>query len=272
MSCKDGDTLGYNGKRAVITGASSGIGKAAAQLLVDLGAEVYALSTRETSVPVKRFIRTDLKGKASIDAAVEIIPGDIHSLFNCAGIPGQPFSNFETTMVNFVGHRHLTESLIPRMREGSAIASVASLGGMGWKSNLETVKELVATNGFEEARAWLEANENRNMGYPLSKQCLIYYAHARASELAMKGIRINCVSPITTLTPMFKHLETRLGKKFLLDNFSAPGNRFGTPEEMAEPLVFLNSNMARFVSGQNLLVDYGYWGDVESGQRKSLMG
>jgi NAD(P)-dependent dehydrogenase (short-subunit alcohol dehydrogenase family) len=110
------------------------------------------------------------------------------------------------------------------------------------------------------------------MGYLFSKQCLIFYAHQRASELAAKYIRINCLSPITTVTPMYKQFEAYAGKEFLWKYFRAPCGRFATPEEMAEPLVFLNSNMARFVSGHNLIVDYGYWGDVESGQRKSLVG
>jgi NAD(P)-dependent dehydrogenase (short-subunit alcohol dehydrogenase family) len=175
-------------------------------------------------------------------------------------------------MVNFVGHRHLTENLLTKMKEGSAIANVASMAGAGWKSNRETVKALVATKDFDEARAWLAANEEKNRGYFFSKQCLIFYTHKRAAELAAKGIRINCLSPITTVTPMIEKFEAYAGKEFMWKYFRAPCDRYATPEEMAEPLIFLNSNMARFVSGQNLIVDYGYWGDVESGQRKSLVG
>lgn len=270
---KAGDLLGYEGKRTVITGSASGMGQAAAQLLVDLGAEVYALDVKETAVPVTKSIQTDLKDKESINAAIKQIPGDIHSLFECAGIPGFPtFSNFDTTMVNFVGHRYLAESLIPRMKEGGAIAIISSFGGMGWKKNMETVKELMETDGFDEAKAWLEANEERNTGYILSKQCLIFYTHARAGDLAKRNIRINCIGPIATDTPMIRHFEELTSKEFMREYFCAPCDRYATPQEMAEPLVFLNSNMARFVSGQNLLVDYGYWGEVEAGQREYLVG
>ena len=262
----------YKGNRVIFTGASSGIGKAAAQIIVDLGADVYSLGTRGISVPGTKFIQIDLKDKASIDAAIAQIPDDVHSVFNCAGLPGPPFSNFDTTLVNFVGHRHLTENLLPKMSKGSAIANVASLAGMGWRSNLETVRELVSTRNFDEAKEWLMANEDRNMGYLFSKQCLIYYTYHHASTFAKDEIRINCLSPITTMTPMYKHFEESNSKEFLWDYFRAPCDRFATPEEVAEPLVFLNSNLARFVSGQNLAVDYGYWGDVESGQRQSLVG
>ena len=264
--------LDYKGKRVVFTGASSGIGKAAAQILIDLGAEVYSLGTRGVSVPGSKFIPIDLKDKDLIDAAIAQIPDGVDSLFNCAGLPGPPFPNLDTTLVNFAGHRHLTENLLPKMSKGGAIANVASLAGMGWRSNLETVKELVSTRNFDAAKDWLLANEDRNMGYLFSKQCLIYYTCQRASQLAKKEIRINCLSPITTMTPMYKQFEASNSKEFLWDYFRAPCDRFATPEEVAEPLVFLNSNLARFVSGQNLVVDYGYWGDVEAGGRQSLVG
>ena len=65
------DILGYEGKTVVITGAASGMGAAAARLLVDLGADVYALDVREVGAPVRQFIKTDLKDKVSVESAVE---------------------------------------------------------------------------------------------------------------------------------------------------------------------------------------------------------
>ena len=64
------DVLGYQGKNVVITGAASGMGQAAAQLLVDVGAQVYALDIAPVSVPVKQAIKTDMKDRASLDAAI----------------------------------------------------------------------------------------------------------------------------------------------------------------------------------------------------------
>lgn len=261
------DILGYNGKRVVVTGASSGMGEATAHGLVDLGAEVYALSGREPKVPVKKFIRMDLKDKASIDAAVKQIDGNIDALFNCAGIPGGPsFTNLDVTMVNFVGHRHLTETFLPRMKSGGAIASVASLGGMAWQKHLHNVNALLATPGFDEARAWLEANSEANNGYAFSKQCIIAYVKTRAVELAKKNIRINCLNPCPTDTPMMKQFHAYAGKEKIEAIFLAPCGRYATPVEMAEPLIFLNSNMACFISGHCLNVDFGWWTNVELGR------
>lgn len=265
------DIFGYKGRKVVVTGASSGMGEAAARLLADLGAEVYALNVKDVIVPVKKFIRTDLKDRYSIDAAVKQIGDDVHALFNCAGIPGPPFSNLETVIVNFVGHRYLTESLLPHMGPGSAIASVASLGGMAWQKHLENINALLATPGFDEAREWLENNPDANNGYSFSKQCIITYVKKSAANLAKRGIRINCLNPCPTDTPMMKKFHDYAGKERIESIFLSPCGRYATPEEMAEPLIFLNSHMARFISGHCLNVDFGWWTNVELGRLPAVV-
>ena len=90
------DVLGYEGKKVVITGAASGMGASAAQLLVDLGAEVHALDIGDVTAPVSQSIKTDMRDRASIDAAVAALPGEIDVLFNCAGVPHPPASPLDT--------------------------------------------------------------------------------------------------------------------------------------------------------------------------------
>ena len=265
------DLLGYKNKRVAITGAASGMGQAAARALVDLGAEVYALDVKEVTVPVKQSIKTDLRDRDSVLAAARQIPEDLYGVFNCAGLPGPPFSNLDTTLVNFVGHRLLTETLLPKIQAGGAIASITSTGGLGWKKRLQSINELLATPDFDSARAWLEAHPRINDGYIFSKECIIVYTMARAEEMGRKNIRINCLSPAPTDTPMMKEFHSAWGRE-LIDLYRAPCGRYATPEEMAEPLIFLNSNMARFISGQNLIVDYGYQAAVDVGQKPSLLG
>lgn len=255
------DLFGYEGKSVVVTGAASGMGQATARLLVELGAVVYALDVKEVSVPVKKYLSANLMKKESIEAAVAQIPGAVRSLFNCAGLPGPPFSDVETCLVNFVGHRHLTELLLPRMGEGSAIVTIASLAGMGWPLNLPMVMQLVATQGFDAGKTWLEENAGAvaqvmGTGYSFSKQCNIVSAKAQAWELAKRKIRINSLSPSSTETPMMPTFIAQHGKENI-DGWVSPIGRYAFPEEMAEPLVFLNSNMARYISGQDLQVDYG---------------
>jgi NAD(P)-dependent dehydrogenase (short-subunit alcohol dehydrogenase family) len=265
------DILGYQGKCVVVTGAHSGMGAAAARTLVELGAEVHALDVKPIEAPVKQALVCDLSKRESIDAAAQRLPASIDCLFNCAGLPGRPFSNLDTTLVNFVGLRHLTEALVPRIAEFGAIASITSVAGMGWQKNLDNVKALVATGGFDEGRAWLEAHPKENNGYLFSKQCIVFYTKQRSVELVARKIRINCLSPDPTDTPMLGDFHRQVSKEFLEQHFLAPIGRNATPEEMAEPLILLNSNAARFVSGQNLMVDWGYVASVEVGARPALL-
>jgi NAD(P)-dependent dehydrogenase (short-subunit alcohol dehydrogenase family) len=265
------DILGYQGLCVVVTGAHSGMGAATARILVELGAEVHALDVRPVEAPVKQALVCDLKERASIDAAVAKLPASVDRLFNCAGLPGAPFSNLDTTLVNFVGLRHLTERLLPRIPEGGAVASITSVAGMGWQKNLENVKALCATPDFDAGKAWLEAHPRENNGYLFSKQCIILYTKQRAVELVDRKVRMNCLSPAPTDTPMLPTFHQQASKQFIETHFLAPIGRNATPEEMAEPLILLNSHAARFVSGQNLMVDYGYVASVEVGARPALL-
>jgi NAD(P)-dependent dehydrogenase (short-subunit alcohol dehydrogenase family) len=265
------DALGYAGQKVVVTGAASGMGEAAAALLVELGAEVFALDVKPVKLGVAQSIGTDLAERGSIDAAIGQLPPRIDALFNCAGLPGPPFSNLDTMLVNFVGLRHLTESLLPRIPDGGSVAHITSVAGMGWRKNLDAVKALVATADFAAGRAWCEANPDKANGYLFSKQCIIYYTKKRAGELALRHIRMNCLSPAPTATPMLPTFHQQAGKQNIDTHFQAPIGRDATSEEMAEPLVFLNSRMARFVSGQNLFVDFAYEAQIDAGMRPALL-
>ncbi len=266
------DILGYRGKPVVITGAASGMGAAAARLLVELGAEVHALDIGEVTTPVAQAIRTDMKDRASIDAALAQLPKQVHALFNCAGVPHPPFAAHDTVMINFVGLRHLTEALLPRMGKGGGVASIASTAGMAWKSNLDLVQAFLATPDFEAAESWLRNTPQLNAdAYGFSKQSLIVYTMMKAGELAKREIRINCISPSPTATAFMDQLTKEVDKS-AISLFCPSNGRFAEPAEMGEPLVLLNSKLASFVSGQNLPVDFGYCAEVAMGQRDNLMG
>ncbi|MFC1924972.1 SDR family NAD(P)-dependent oxidoreductase, partial [Chloroflexota bacterium] len=96
-------SFGYHSKRVVITGASSGMGQAMTKLLGKLRAEIYEVGRNRVTILVKRHIMTDLRNKDSIDAAVELIPGNFSALFNCAGVRPSDFSKLNVVLTNFVG-------------------------------------------------------------------------------------------------------------------------------------------------------------------------
>jgi len=273
--CNVNDILGYQGKKVVITGAASGMGQAAAQLLVDLGAEVYTLDIAPVTVPIAEAIEVDMKDPASIDAAVAVLPQEIHALFNCAGVPSPPFSAEDTVLINFVGLRYLTDALIPRISEGGGIASIASTAGMAWRPKLDKVQEFLALdNTFESAKQWMSGNGHACAdGYGFSKQCIIVYTMQMAKELAGRNIRINCISPSPTASGFMDKLkgEGEMPDE-VIDLFLPSNGRYATGAEMGEPLVLLNSKLASFVSGNNLPVDFGYCAEVFMGQRDDLLG
>jgi NAD(P)-dependent dehydrogenase (short-subunit alcohol dehydrogenase family) len=267
------DILGYEGKRCVVVGAATGMGEACARTLVDMGAHVTALDIAPVSAPVKESIQVDLSDPASIDAAAAKLGGEVPALFVCAGVPGPPrFDALATMTVNFIGVRHCIESLLPRVPKGGAVALISSVAGIGYKKNLEKWKELMAISDFEASRAWCEANPDVANGYLGSKQALNTYTQMRASELVAREIRLNALLPAPTDTPMLPTFHAQAGGKQNLEQFFlSPIGRNASPEEMGEPLILLNSDAARFISGQLWIVDYGYCGEMDVGLRQALL-
>jgi len=266
------DLWGYDGQRVIVTGAASGMGEAVARTLAGLGAEATVLDVVNVSAPHSKQIQVDLSDRGSIDAAVAGLEGPYDALFNCAGVPGPPkFSNHQTMLVNFVGLRHFTESALPMLKDGGAIASITSNAGLGWQKNLDNVRALLDIEDFDAASKWCEENPEIANGYLFSKQAIIAYTKRRSHQLVERAIRVNCLSPAPTETPMLPDFHAQVSKEFIDEHFRAPIGRDATPEEMAEPLVFLNSHAARFVSGVNLIVDFAYEAGIAVGDKQGLL-
>jgi NAD(P)-dependent dehydrogenase (short-subunit alcohol dehydrogenase family) len=261
------DVLGYEGKRVIVTGAASGMGAATAQILVDLGAEVHAIDIKKPDMTgLASYTECDLREPEQIDDAVKKIGKVVNSLFNCAGLPNT-FAPLDVMLVNFCGLRHITEAVIPNMLEESSIASIASTAGIGWLQNMELLFGLIAAPDFAAARAWCEEHPDELTlnAYGLSKEAINAYTAFRSFALAKQGIRVNCVNPGPTDTPMMPEFEKAVGKKYM-DNFPVPLGRHAVAEEQAWPLVFLNSPRASFLTGHQLDVDGGFKGALFTGQ------
>ena len=100
----------YEGMRVVVSGGGgAGMGAATVTELANLGAEIHVLDLKEPPVDVKSYQSVDLKDPDAAAAAFDTIGGKIDALFNCAGLPGPPFSDLDTMIVNFVAMRHLAE-------------------------------------------------------------------------------------------------------------------------------------------------------------------
>jgi len=255
----------YEGKRVVIAGCFSGMGEATARELVRLGGEVHGLDVKESPVDLASFRTCDLRDPTAIEEVVADIGGPVDALFNCAGLP-QTFPPLDVMKVNFIGTRHLTEQVVPLMRRGSAIATISSTAGCGFLQRIPQLLEFVNTPAFDDAVAWCEEHPGLvDDGYAWSKETLIVWTMSRASQLIERGIRLNCVSPGPTETPMMPEFEQAASKE-LIDVFTWPIQRRSRPEEQAYPLIFLNSDAASFVNGHNFNVDGGFVGGALTGQ------
>lgn len=259
------DAFGYAGKRAVVVGGATGMGAAVAEVVKDGGAEVVVMDRAPVTLDGVKSISLNLAEKASIEAAVDECGGPIDALFSCAGVAeGTP----GIEKINFIGHRYLIDLALQRdlLPRGSAIGMISSAAGMGWEASLEKNLELLAIEDFDEAAAW--CHEHERVGYLQSKQQMGTYVASRALEFLKRGVRINCIMPGPTNTPLAQaNAEQWLG--FGADYREEAGIEAATPLEQAYPLVFLCSDAAAGVTGITMLTDAGFYGSGISGSYPS---
>ena len=252
------DLFRYDGKRAVVVGAATGMGNATARLLVDAGAEVVAMDFAPMDIPgVTTTIEVDLADKASVEAATDECGGRVDALFSCAGVAdGTP----GIEKINFLGHRHMINRMIDQgmLGRGSAIGFISSAAGAAWArdDNMATLGEYLAIDDMDEASQW--AKENGKADYFQSKLAVCLYVASNAFPMLQQGIRINAIMPGPTDTPLAQaNKELWLG--FGADYREATGVPPSSPQDQAYPLVFLCSDAAKSITGVTVISDQGYF-------------
>jgi NAD(P)-dependent dehydrogenase (short-subunit alcohol dehydrogenase family) len=232
---------------------------------------VIGIDLRPSSAPLSEFHHVDLGDSGSIADAAAVVGQPIDALFNVAGMSGLADPAL-IVGVNFVGTRELTERLLPRMREGAAIANTASIAASGYLQRRELVAGLLAAESRPAAMRWCRRHyEQIGTGYTISKDALVWYTMQRAVELAPRGIRMNCVAPGLTATPILADSRKSRGAAFQ-DAIPRPLGRVAEPDEQAAVLGFLNSGEASYVTGQVIWVDGGYMAGVAIGQFPDCTG
>lgn len=248
-------SLTYEGKRVVVVGGATGMGAATAKKAKELGASVIVLDVAAVDFDCDQVIQVDLRDRASVDAAVDAIDAPVHAIFACAGVAD---GTAGIMLINFTSQRHFVESMIAsgRMGRGGSVSFISSVAGLGWMTNLETVKEFTATPDWDTAAAWIDDHEGTD-SYGFSKEAINCYVAEQAFPLLTKGIRINAILPGPTDTPLAR-ANADLWLTFAADYRQAADVPTLAPEQMADTLLFLCSDMASGVNGVTLLVDQGH--------------
>ena len=236
------------GKRVLVTGAGSGIGRAISVMASNMGATIVQVDIRQDLMDESLLllkgeghtsIQADLSDMEQIKAIVEKVE-PLDGLVNNAGIPN-------TKPLQFIGEE-----------EFERVLSLNTKAPVFFTNLLFKKKKLVkgASLVFTSSLAGLYTFTPANGLYSLSKAALTSYAKSCAVEYASRGIRSNCVCPAMVNT----HLRYSLGfseeeyqrdvQKYLL-------KRYAEPEEIASAVVFLLSDGASYITGHTLLVDGG---------------
>ncbi len=262
------DAFRYDGKRVLVVGGATGMGAAAAELAQDAGADVVVMDFAEVNLPGARAIHVDLADQASIDAAVAECGGTVDVLMSCAGVAdGTP----GIERINFIGHRHMIDSMmaIGMIGSGAAIGFISSAAGLGWEANLPQIQELLATQDFDSAVAWVDKNGKAD--YLSMKQAVCAYVASQAFPFLKQGIRINAICPGPTNTPLAEaNKEMWLG--FGADYRDELGIEASTPMDQAYPLVFLCSDAAVAITGITMITDAGYMSSGVTGSFPAATG
>lgn len=245
--------LDLTGLTAVVTGASSGIGRATSEALAEAGANLVlvgrdASRLQETialvqargveAEPVTVELTAPDAPQTIVDAAVKRF-GGVNILVNCAGIfepmpfDTQPLESFDRQMaINVRVPFALTQAALPYLKPHGAVVNISSIAGY---------------TGFPQSAA-----------YCASKGAVELMTRALGTELGPLGVRVNCVAPGNIRTPMNAHqfVASREYEKSLEDR--TPLGRIGETEDIAAAIVYLASPAAKFVNGASWLVDGGW--------------
>jgi NAD(P)-dependent dehydrogenase (short-subunit alcohol dehydrogenase family) len=230
---------GIEGRVAMVTGASGGIGRRVLETLAAMGARTVGCDLGGADIPGSLSIEMDVTDPNSVEAGfrrAEAEIGAVEMLVTCAGVFRElpleqlPVEEWKRTIdVNLTGTFLCVHRAVPRMREAGAGRIITISSGAGLDGGAEACSH-----------------------YAASKGGVIAFTKGVANEYAMHGMTANVVAPRAIRTPMVAGMEEALTAQI-------PVGRLGETDDVAAAVAFLCSSHASFVTGEVHVMNGGWW-------------
>ncbi|MGB6852256.1 MAG: SDR family oxidoreductase [Thermoanaerobaculia bacterium] len=245
------------GKKSFITGAASGIGKATARLFAREGARIAIMDIdRAHGEALVRELEAD--GEEPL-----FIYGDVSRADDCMEAIERVVSTFDGLDILFNNTGVIRRASVVETTErewdwimGVNVKSV-------YLMSRSAIPVMAAAGGcviVNTASGWGLTGGNKAAAYSASKGAVVQLTKSMALDHGPENIRVNCICPGDTKTPMLREEAHQLGEstsRFIEEAARRPLGRVGTPEEIAQAVLYLASDASSFVTGTALVVDGG---------------
>lgn len=231
-------------KNILITGAASGIGKAVVKNLINYDNKIIAVDKNinglnqlkeEICSDDLKIVKKDIKEKEDI---INSVGFTLDGLVNCAGI------------IKLIPFRSITEKNIREITINNYESSVLLTSGLIKKRKIKSGSSIVFVSSIMSL-----VGTQINSLYAGSKSAIVGITRTLALEMAKEKIRVNSISPAFVETPMLDFIGQFID---IEENKKDHPLGFGTPEDVANAIVFLLSDASKWITGINLIVDGGY--------------
>jgi NAD(P)-dependent dehydrogenase (short-subunit alcohol dehydrogenase family) len=242
----------FKGKVAVVTGASRGIGEATARQLDASGAMTVLVARSEDKLLKIKEDMANPSLHVPIDLSLDDAPNTIREVVI------EEFGKIDVLVNNAAVERNepahkataaaIDETLLVNLRQAFMLCSVFAKDLFASKGNVVNVTSTAAAGAGGTQGA-----------YAASKGGLNTLTKNLSNEWANKGVRVNAVAPGLVLTEMWEPTFELLGEENVMENFvkRVPLGKWGTPEEIANVVCFIASELASYLTGQIVRVDGG---------------
>jgi len=246
-----------DGKIAVVTGAASGIGRAAALLFAREGASVVLTDLNESAGHTVATEISKYGGRAIFE------PADVTCAADCRRVIVRTVRDFGGIHILFNNAGIIRRASVVELSETDWDRVMAVNVKAMFLMCRQAIPIMAAVGGgsiINTASAWGLAGGPQAAVYCASKGAVVLLTKAMAIDHGPQNIRVNCICPGDTDTTMLRNEAQQLGEsddKFLMEAARRPLGRVGKPDEIAQAVLYLASDASSFVTGTALVIDGG---------------